>query len=62
MLKSQNDTTLSGEQLLQSYAQFLPTLDAGASFGYNWGTNYYVFETPVQVAGRYTQATLWPFD
>lgn len=57
VLKAQNDTTLSGEQLLQSYAQFLPTLDAGASFGYNWGTNYYVFETPVQVAGRYTQAT-----
>lgn len=54
VLKSENDVTLSGEQLLQSYAQFLPSVDVNTSIGGGWGTNYYTFAGSSLVTGKET--------
>lgn len=37
-LKTRNDAEAAGAQLLQGYAQFLPTVDTSLSYGYNSGT------------------------
>ena len=55
VLKSENDVTLSGEALLQSYAQFLPSVDTSAAYGYDFGTNYYTFEGAQSVFSKYSQ-------
>ncbi|MFL5815768.1 MAG: TolC family protein, partial [Bdellovibrionia bacterium] len=41
--KNENNVALNGEQLLQSYAQFLPNLGIRASYTYADGTNLYTF-------------------
>jgi outer membrane protein len=45
VLKSENQNTLSGQELLQRYAQFLPNLNAAANYVYHTGTNLYTFTT-----------------
>jgi outer membrane protein len=46
VLKSENDVEFSGERVLQSYAQFLPTLDISSQYGHQLGTLNYVLVAP----------------
>lgn len=39
VLKNENDVELAGTQVLQSYGQFLPNLQAGAGYDYSSGTS-----------------------
>ena len=57
VLKSENDLEYSGERVLQSYAQFLPTLDLSAAYGHPWGTTYSAIANPtiVQSSGLHAQ-------
>ena len=52
VLKSENDLDFSGERVLQSYAQFLPTLDLTASYAYDWGKTYVAYSLPTIVKSR----------
>ena len=52
VLKSENDLEFSGERVLQSYAQFLPTLDLAASYGYSWGKTFAAITVPTVVQTR----------
>lgn len=52
ILKQQNNVSLTGAQLLQTYGQFLPDLNAGLGFGYNHGTNFVYLTNPTYVSSK----------
>ena len=52
VLLNKNQVTLGAEQVMQSYAQFLPDLNAGASFGYTSGKSLLIQSAPVLVANK----------
>ncbi len=49
LLKGQRARDLRATELLQAYAQFLPSVSAQASYGYLNGTNYATLTTPARV-------------
>ena len=57
VLKSENAVELSGAEVLQSYAQFLPTLDVGASYGYSSGTQLSVINIVSEITSKNKSAT-----
>ena len=51
VLKAENDVKVSGAQLLQGYAQFLPNLGVQGNYGYSSGTSFYAQSAPTLVTG-----------
>lgn len=51
VLKAENDVKVSGAQLLQGYAQFLPNITAQGNYGYATGTSYLNQSGYLQVSG-----------
>jgi len=50
VLKARNNVDVTGTQLLQAYMQFLPNLEAAASYTYQTGRTYYTQAQPTFVA------------
>ena len=50
--KRENQTTITGAQLLQAYGQFLPNLNAQGNYSFMKGNSYFTMATPTFVSAK----------